>query len=239
MLTRRAWLTLSSLLTLDALLFAERTAQAQDKQKSTAPKLLLVPLGNALAESEVEYVRKSLSAFYDFEIEVHTRAALPASAFYSPRKRYRAEKLLTHLNQLAPKTAMRVVGLTGVDISTTKGNVSDWGILGLATIDGRVCVLSNHRCQRGTRTNEERSIRFGKVAVHEVGHTLGLEHCPTFGCLMEDAKGSVFTTDREYDLCDKCRALLKNAGHEARVNPTIPWPKPESASRTATNEPLQ
>ena len=43
--------------------------------------------------------------------------------------------------------------------------------------------------------------RLAKVAVHEAGHTLGLEHCPTRGCLMEDAEGQVATCDREYDFC--------------------------------------
>jgi archaemetzincin len=64
-----------------------------------------------------------------------------------------------------------------------------------------------------------------KVAVHEIGHTLGLPHCPTTGCLMEDAGGKVATVDGEFDLCERCRARLRDAGHAA---PTVtpPWPRP-------------
>jgi archaemetzincin len=116
--------------------------------------------------------------------------------------------------------------LTAVDISTTKGSIFDWGILGLATLDGRVGVLSSFRCGRGTKTANQALVRFGKTAVHELGHTLGLDHCPVTSCLMEDGKGTVFTTDREYDLCPNCRRRLESIGRTARNNPTIPWPRP-------------
>jgi archaemetzincin len=46
--------------------------------------------------------------------------------------------------------------------------------------------------------------RLWKIAIHELGHTLGLEHCPTSGCIMEDAHGTVKTTDREKELCSSC-----------------------------------
>jgi archaemetzincin len=171
-------------------------------------------------------VKSCLLAFYDFELIDGQRFAMPKSAYYAPRQRHRAEKLLDYLDELAPKSMARIVGITASDISTTKGSTYDFGILGLATIDGRACVLSSFRCARGTRTREQALHRFGKVAVHEIGHTLGLRHCPNVGCLMEDAKGSVFTTDREYDLCADCRKQLEVSGRAARMRPTIPWPKP-------------
>jgi len=62
--------------------------------------------------------------------------------------------------------------------------------------------------------------------VHEVGHTLGLPHCPTAGCLMQDARGSVRVCDSAYDLCIHCRNQLKLAGIKLPETPLIPWPKP-------------
>jgi archaemetzincin len=218
--SRRVFLALSGLLLVTGKALADAPKHAQ------VPKLVIVPLGDELTEPDIDFVRRSLAAFYDFDIEVIARKSLPQSAFYAPRKRYRAERLLTFLDAHAPKDAQRVVGLTAVDISTTKGAIHDWGVLGLATIDGRVGVLSKFRCGRGTKTGEQALVRYGKTAVHEVGHTLGLDHCPTLGCLMEDAKGTVTTTDREYDLCQHCRVRLTSLDRAARDNPTIPWPQP-------------
>jgi len=104
--------------------------------------------------------------------------------------------------------------------------VTDWGIMGLATIDGRVSVMSMFRCRRGSRSPVHARERLGKVAVHEVGHTLGLEHCPTYGCLMEDAHGTNTTTDREYVLCPRCRQLLAKRGFTLPPNPSPPWARP-------------
>ncbi|HEY5956347.1 MAG TPA: hypothetical protein VIV60_07345 [Polyangiaceae bacterium] len=189
-------------------------------------RLVLLPLGTELPARDVEFVSRCLETFYNFRVDILDRSDLPKSAYYSPRQRYRADKLLDYLDRVAPADATRILGLTGVDISTTRGSVYDWGVLGLASIDGRVGVLSKLRCSRGTKTVEEALYRFGKTAVHELGHTLGLQHCPRLGCLMEDAKGTVLTTDREYDLCPSCRARLESHGRAALLHPNIPWPKP-------------
>jgi archaemetzincin len=188
--------------------------------------LALQPLGRGLHADAITTVRRALAAFYQLELRVLPRVELPRSAYYPPRRRYRAERLLTFLERNGPKDADRILGLTAVDISTSKGKHYDWGILGLATIGGRTSVLSSFRCKRGTTTEAQVRARLGKVAVHEVGHTLGLQHCPTHGCLMEDARGTVTTTDREYDLCGRCRQRLAKWGRAARSDATPPWPPP-------------
>lgn len=192
-----------------------------------APKqVLVVPLG-AVPQLEVAIVESALRAFYAVDVRVRERVALPRSAYYAARGRYRAERLLTALEQLADASMFRVLGLASVDISTTKGSIADWGILGLATLDGRVGVLSSFRCRRAAKGPAQVAERLGKTAVHELGHTFGLEHCPNVGCVMEDGKGSVFTTDHEYDLCESCREKVgrSNLLRVPRVAP--PWPKPE------------
>ncbi|MBW1872140.1 MAG: matrixin family metalloprotease, partial [Deltaproteobacteria bacterium] len=83
------------------------------------------------------------------------------------------------------------------------------------------------RCRKSARNRKHARIRFAKVAVHEIGHTLGLPHCPTRGCLMEDAKGRASTCDREYDFCDNCRKALKKWNRPIPAFPKIPWPRPK------------
>lgn len=188
--------------------------------------LYLQPMGPRLARDAVDLVKVALEEFYPFRVEACERVAMPRRAYYPPRKRYRAEKLLDWLEDQAPPDAWRILGLSGLDISTTKGRYPDWGVLGLASIDGPAGVISMFRCRKGAKGRRHARIRLAKVAVHEIGHTLGLAHCPTRGCLMEDARGKVSTCDREYDFCPRCRALLKSRGRPIPAFPDIPWPRP-------------
>jgi len=201
--------------------------------RRTAPTLstktlVIQPLGRRLSKRDVAEVVKALKTFYGYRVRVLKRRNLPRSAYYRPRRRYRAEKLLTYLGRVAPKTAHRVLGLTAVDISTTKGSVYDWGIMGLADLSGRRCIISRHRCARGSRSRTHARHRLAKTAVHEIGHTLGLDHCPNRGCLLESGKGSNKTTDREYVLCSRCIAKLRRKGIVLPPNPKPPWPKPKT-----------
>lgn len=198
----------------------------RDVAPTSREKVYVAPLGaEGLEPNEVNYVRDALLAFFDVDVVVLPAHALPHSAYYPPRKRYRAEKLLPFLESIRPQDGARLLGLTSVDISTTKGPHRDWGVLGLANIDGTVCVLSTFRTHKKSRNREHARVRLGKTAVHEVGHTLGLEHCPNAGCLMQDARGTVLTTDHEYDLCADCRGRLSRRGM-LRDEPAPPWSRP-------------
>jgi archaemetzincin len=209
---RRSLLTL---LATSALLARARTARAAESRR-----VVVQPLGPG-SSARAEVVGSALTAFYDVDVVVADTEALPKAAYYAPRSRYRAEKLLEHLTTLHAD-ALRVLGITEVDISTTKGNVFDWGILGLASIDGHACVLSSFRCRRSARDARHATERLGKTAVHELGHTFGLEHCATSGCLMRDGGGTVLTTDGERDLCAACRGKLRQRG-VLRLEGKSPW----------------
>ena len=187
---------------------------------SAGRRVVVQPLGPGSAPLAAP-VSRALSSFYDLDVTVAQVEPLPSAAYYAARSRYRAERLLEHLSGHA-SDAFRVLGVTATDISTTKGNVADWGILGLASIDGRTCVLSSFRCYRSARDSRHATARLGKTAVHELGHTLGLEHCSTRGCLMQDGGGTVLTTDGERDLCSVCRGKL-SAGGFLRAGRQSPW----------------
>ena len=182
---------------------------------------MLQPLGATVPAAELEAVSAALTAFYAVKVMVAEPLALPKSAFYAKRGRYRAEKLLDYLVAEGRQEARVTLGLTAVDISTTKAPYEDWGILGLATLDGRSGVLSSFRCHRRAKNAEHARVRFAKTAVHELGHSFGLEHCPTPGCIMHDGEGSVLTTDTEHDLCADTRTRLKTAGmlREGAITP--------------------
>ncbi|MCA9523418.1 MAG: matrixin family metalloprotease [Myxococcales bacterium] len=183
----------------------------------------LQPLGRKLTPRQIAAVKRAIIAFYAVDVEVAPRLPLPKLAYYPPRKRYRAEKILDWLAPTVPKRLRLVLAITATDISTSKPPHKDWGVLGLATLDGRVSVISLFRCRRRARSVRHALVRLMKVAVHEVGHNLGLDHCPHRGCLMEDGHGSVLTTDRERDLCPSCRRALERRGYRLPAPPKEIW----------------
>jgi archaemetzincin len=206
-----------------------RPATAESPPPGDKRRIYVQPIGASFEDEELAFIESALLAFYDVSLERLAQVSLPRSAFYPPRQRYRAERLLDFLAPKLPPGGHRILGLTSVDISTTKGSYPDWGVMGLATLDGAACVLSSFRCRRGATNADHALVRFAKTAVHELGHTFGLPHCPTRGCLMEDGKGSVFTTDHEYDLCATSRASLVASGYSLSQKREIPWPKPEES----------
>jgi archaemetzincin len=185
----------------------------------TRARVVLVTLRSFprdLADAVAEGLRQEL------QVEV-VRAAdrpLPAAAYYAQRRRYRADRLLDHLRPLAPAgSGLRLLGLTDVDISVTKGRVFDWGVFGYGDLDGTACVLSTHRLRRRARDADHLRFRIVTTAIHEVGHTLGLPHCTEPRCVMRDAEGSITTVDTSTGrLGPGCRAAL-DASAPLRASP--------------------
>lgn len=95
------------------------------------------------------------------------------------------------------------IGITMQDISTTKGNNPDYGVMGLGFQPGKACIASNFRLR--DKKN------FFKVALHELGHTTGLPHCPEKTCFMRDAEGGD-PTGEESGFCTKCKNYLIKKG---------------------------
>jgi archaemetzincin len=188
---------------LSALLgFAVAHAAAADEVR-----IALQSLGKVPADV-VEKVRVHLEEIYTVHVEVLPAKELPASAFYRPRQRYRADKLLDWLESNTAATFTKVIGITAADISTTKGEVFDWGIFGLGQLGQRPCVISTFRLGRGV-PRDKLLLRTQRVAAHEIGHTFGLEHCPMPGCMMSDAEGKISTVDNETgQLCEHCRVRV-------------------------------
>jgi archaemetzincin len=177
------------------------------------PIIVLQPMGD-ISPKDVAVAEAGILTVYDVAVRVLPKLALPKAAYYPPRERYRAEKLLDFLGEdhgLDFEPA-KIVGLTAVDISTTKGEVEDWGVLGLGTLEGVTCVISTFRLGARKASAAKRLERLIKVVNHEIGHTFGLDHCPTPHCLMEDARGTIATVDGEDGgFCQTCRQRLGKA----------------------------
>jgi archaemetzincin len=188
-----------------ALLGAAVGAAAEAPQQLVA----IVPLG-PVKQAVLERVAQEIQARVEVQVRIEPQRELPAEAFYKPRKRWRAERLLEALDANPPAGAWKVVGVTEAEISTTKGDIQDWGIAGLGNIGGPSCVLSAFIYKKHSKTQQVLLRRMGDLAVHEFGHTLGFPHCEVPACVMADAKGkAVSSADQSSgQYCDQCLQKL-------------------------------
>lgn len=163
----------------------------------------------------LQFIQRELQAFYHVPIQLLKERSLPASFINTTKgTRYSADSIVKWLARTTPDSITKVVALTHQDIFITKrehGQIKEpestyavWGIFGYAQLPGRSCVVSDHRLQT---TNSQRfHHRLRTVVIHEVGHTMGLPHCPEKNCIMNDANESIKTVDNSgNDYCNDCR----------------------------------
>ncbi|MEO7216142.1 hypothetical protein [Mucilaginibacter sp.] len=130
---------------------------------------------------------------------------LPATAYYRPRDRYRADSLIGYLARFGNSDTV-IIGLTHRDVSARNVNITDWGVMGLGFQPGNACVISTYRLNKARLAEQ-----FSKLALHELGHTQGLPHCPNKTCFMRDAKGGNHLNE-ETAFCASCSKSLTTKG---------------------------
>jgi archaemetzincin len=165
------------------------------------PIIQVTPLGN-INQKYVELVQGYLQDFYGFKCVIGERIPLTDDILASSKTRYEASKIITKYN-----SKKNVLLLTDVDIAifNKERNIKEYGIIGLGFRPGTTCVVSSFRIKKGA--SEAKMLdRLKKVAIHEIGHNLGLDHCTNNKkCLMNDKKGKISQIDFEdVWLCDKC-----------------------------------
>lgn len=174
----------------------------QRSVKETGGLIILVQPFKDLKPESVKFITTEIKKVYP-NVKVLDPIDLPKNAYYNERKRYKADSIIKFLSEKT-KEGFITIGLTSKDISTTKGKIKDFGIMGLGYRPGKSCVASNFRLNK-EKLNEQ----LFKIAIHELGHTQGLKHCPEKTCFMRNAEGKN-PTDEETDFCPKCKTFLKN-----------------------------
>lgn len=159
----------------------------------------------------VRQLQKGLQSYLTGNVTIGAFRSLPDYAFYKSRRRYIADSLLVFLSLLNPDKTGKIIGITNKDISTRKGDIENWGILGLGSCPGNACVISTFRAGRQKVARAVFIQRVIVLALHELGHTYGLQHCPVASCIMKDAGGKMNLDDGN-SYCNKCRNFLFQLG---------------------------
>jgi len=176
------------------------------------------PLGN-VHKSYIDSIQVSLRRAYGLRVIVLPQQRMPERFKVTMKTpRYRADSIIYHFKHHHPDSVDIILAITEEDISITDrdawGSVKeprskylDWGVFGYGYQPGPSCVVSTFRL----KSNPGKIFnRVQKVALHEIGHNLGLKHCSNDSCVMRDAAETIRTIDAvQPHLCEHCRKKIQ------------------------------
>ncbi|MFB6185562.1 MAG: archaemetzincin family Zn-dependent metalloprotease [Halobacteriaceae archaeon] len=168
-------------------------------------RIEIVPVGDvtgAVKRDSADVLRD----IYDADVYIHDQQSIPSTAYDSGRDQYLAEDFIDIATRTAD--ADKALALTTVDLYYRRRNY----VFGLAYLEGKGCVVSTNRLQTTTdggfserSSSDIFSDRIRKEVVHEVGHTIGLEHCDNSRCVMNFSPTVREVDIKEENLCGSCQ----------------------------------
>lgn len=165
----------------------------------------IVPIGDVPME-DITTAVNALESIYDCDTSILDRQDLPEDAYDHPRDQYEAGTLIDIVSEASTNDG-RALGVTSHDLFYRRRNY----VFGLAYLGGSGSVISTHRLKivpDGGITNQPEeeiaTARIRKEAVHEIGHTLGLEHCDNSRCAMNFSPTVREVDIKEETLCGSC-----------------------------------
>jgi archaemetzincin len=165
----------------------------------------IVPVGDVPAAVKRE-ASSGLRSVYDCEVTIHETQPVPENAYDPSRKQYRAEEFIELASRVG--SGEKNIAITPNDLYYRRRNY----VFGLAYLSGNGSVISTHRLQTSSdgglankSAGEVFADRVRKEVVHEIGHTLGLEHCDNNRCVMNFSPTVREVDVKEENLCGSCQ----------------------------------
>ncbi|MFQ6002599.1 MAG: archaemetzincin family Zn-dependent metalloprotease [Candidatus Zixiibacteriota bacterium] len=156
----------------------------------------------------LEKLSTDLEKILEQKVEV-SQSPLDLEFAYNPeREQYYSSAILEKLPEISPETCEKILGLVDVDLYVPNLNF----VFGEADVAEKAAVISTKRLRpdhyglpEDERLLQERTL---KEAVHELGHTYGLRHCPDNACVMHFSNSLQDTDIKSSSFCEDCRNKL-------------------------------
>jgi archaemetzincin len=133
---------------------------------------------------------------------------VPSTAFDQGRDQYLADVFLNEIKPYCPQDG-KILAIADVDLFSGTGNF----VFGLADGTAGTAVISLYLLrQEGYGLPEDLPLfqaRALKEAIHEIGHTFGIDHCDNGGCVMFYSSSLMDTDLKSTAFCPSCRPRLQ------------------------------
>jgi archaemetzincin len=146
----------------------------------------------------------------EFRVSCHVSSdVLDASAgFDFGRRQYYSTAILRSMTALVPDPEVRLLGVAELDLFVPVLTF----VFGEAQLNGSCALVSVHRLREefyGLPPDPAKlAERLRKEALHELGHTFGLRHCPHWQCAMASTHAVERLDLKEARYCAACRQLV-------------------------------
>jgi archaemetzincin len=158
-------------------------------------QLTIVPY-HGVSPFELSQLANDLES-HQYQVSIAKTQHLPERAFNSRRQQYMSDVFLRQLEQFE---GQRVLGVLNHDLYLYILKC----VYGLADLPGRVAVMSLFRLQQIEDQFVVRN-RSLKLAIHELGHTHGLQHCQHPQCVMRHSPTLESLDETSASLCPQCQ----------------------------------
>ena len=133
---------------------------------------------------------------------------VPRAAYNPRREQYDADPIL----ELVLREVKEEKGLAVLDVDLYTSSRDLNFIFGQAQCPGRVALISLRRLDQtfyGWPPDHELLLeRATKEAIHELGHTFGLNHCPNPRCVMSFSNSILDVDHKSSAFCTVCRKKI-------------------------------
>ena len=170
-------------------------------------RISLKPIG--ITDNEiVEELKRRLQKTFGCPVEISTQTNDIECAYDQKRHQYLSPALLAKLEKMSAAKDEKMLGILDVDLYTPGLNF----VFGQANMNSGVAIISLLRLKEeyyGIAPNEAQFLdRLTKEAIHELGHTFGLEHCSDSKCVMHFSNSLQDTDLKQAIFCGQCRPKL-------------------------------